>query len=208
MRVSSKSRDQKHYRNILFLVFGTDIFASLSNVMKYNTLQTAIAFTPMAVGGIIISTVGGFTLHLLPGRVLLILSGVGDLLSVLLFALIPEGGSYWAYILPAMIGATLGIDITYNVTNVFITNNIPQKYQGAAGALINSLLFLPISLFVGVADAVAAEYEWAGEMRSYKAAFWFGTGCAAASLLLFCFIDPGKAESQLRIDEKEAVESD
>lgn len=170
--------------------------------MEYNTLQTAVAFTPMAVGGIIISAVGGFTLHLLPGRVLLVLAGAGGLLSVLLFALVPEGGSYWAYILPAMLGATLGIDITYTVTNVFITNNIPQKYQGAAGALINSLLFLPISLFVGVADAVAAQYEEAGERASYKAAFWFGTACAAVSLLLFCFIDPGKADSQLRVEDK------
>lgn len=171
--------------------------------MGYSTIQTALAFTPMAVGGILLSTFGGFTLHLLPGRLLLILSGAGNVACVLLFALIPEGGSNWAYILPAMIGATLGVDIMFNVTNVFITTNIPQKHQGAAGALINSLVFLPISLFTGLADVVAASYEWKGEMASYKAAFWFGTGCAAASLVLFFFIDTGKAESQLRVEEQD-----
>lgn len=170
--------------------------------MKYSTLQTALAFTPMAAGGVILSTVGGFTLHILPGRLLLILSGSGYVLSNILFALIPEGGSYWAYILPAMVGSTLGIDITYNVTNVFITTNIPQKHQGAAGALINTLVFLPISLFLGLADVVNANYESGGEMVSYKAAFWFSTGCAGAALVLFCFIDTGKAESQLRFEEK------
>lgn len=162
----------------------------------------------MAVGGIILATVGGFTLHLLPGRILLIFSGIGCVISVLLFALIPKGGSYWAWILPAMLGCTIGIDIAYNVTNVFITTNLPQKHQGAAGALINSLLFLPISLFLGLADVVAASYERKGEMASYKAAFWFGTGCAAFALVLFCFIDTGKAESQLRVEEKEALEED
>lgn len=159
----------------------------------------------MAVGGILLSTLGGMTLHLLPGRLLLIISGSGNVASVLLFALIPEGGSYWAYIMPAMIGATLGIDVMFNVTNVFITTNIPKNNQGAAGALINSILFLPISLFLGLADLVAASYEWKGEMGSYKAAFWFGTGCAAVSLVLICFIDTGKAESQLRVEEQDTV---
>lgn len=176
--------------------------------MGYSTLSTALAFTPMAAGGVILATVGGFTLHLLPGRALLILSGAGNVLSVLLFALIPEDGSYWAYVLPAMIGGTLGIDITFNVTNVFITTNIPTKDQGAAGALINSLLFLPISLFLGLSDVVAASYESKGEMESYKAAFWFGTGCAALALVLFCFVNTGKAESQLRVEEQEAETDD
>lgn len=174
--------------------------------MGYSILYTALAFVPMAAGGVILATVGGFTLHLLPGRILLIFSGMGSVASVLLFALIPEGGSYWAWILPAMLGCTIGIDITYNVTSVFITTNVPQKQQGAAGALINSLLFLPISLFLGLGDLVAASYEEKGDMVSYKAAFWFGTGCAALALILFCFIDTGKAESQLRVEEKEALE--
>lgn len=176
--------------------------------MGYDTIQTAVAFTPLAVGGILLSTVGGFTLHLLPGRVLLILSGCGNVASVLLFALIPEGGSYWAYILPAMIGGTLGIDIMFNVTNVFITTNISKNHQGAAGALINSLLFLPISLFLGLADLVAVSYEQNGKMASYKAAFWFGTGCAAVSLVLLCFIDTGKAQSQLRVEEEDIGEGE
>lgn len=176
--------------------------------MGYDTIQTALAFTPMAAGGILLSTLGGLTLHLLPGRLLLILSCSGNVASVLLFALIPEGGSYWAYILPAMIGATVGIDILFNVTNVFITTNIPKNHQGAAGALINSLIFLPISLFLGLADVVAASFGRKGDLGSYKAAFWFGTGCAAVSLVLMCFIDTGKAESQFRVEEKDRAEQD
>jgi len=159
----------------------------------------------MAAGGVVLATVGGFTLHLLPGRVLLIIAGAGSIVSVLLFALIPEGGSYWAWVLPSMIGATIGVDIAFNVSNVFITTNVPHKDQGAAGALIYSILFLPISLFLGISDVVAASYEHRGTMVSYKAAFWFSVGCAAASMVLFCFVDTGKAESQLRVEEKEAI---
>lgn len=175
--------------------------------MGYSTINTALAFSPMAAGGVIISTVSGFTLHLLPGRVVMIVSGIGYLVSMLLFALVPDGGPYWAWVFPAMIAATVGIDIMYNATSVFITTNIPQKQQGAAGALINSLVFLGISLFLGVADLVAATHEWRGEKESYKAAFWFGTGCAALALVLLCYIDIGRAESQLSIEERQLLES-
>lgn len=181
---------------------------SLTNVMGYSSIQTALAFIPMAAGGVILSTVGGFALHFIPGRLLLIVSGMGHVICVLMIALIHERGSYWAYVLPAMIGAIVGIDITYNATNMFMTTNIPHNHQGAAGALINSLLFLPISLFLGLADVVAASYEGQGERVSYKAALWFGTGSAAMALFLFCLIDTGKAESQLSIEERETLPHD
>jgi uncharacterized membrane protein len=107
-----------------------------------------------------------------------------------------------------MIGSTIGIDIAYNVSNVFITTNIPLRHQGAAGALINSLFFFPVSLFLGVADVVSAEYASQGRRTGYKAAFWFATGCAAVALVLFCLIDPGKAVSQMRAEDKEAEVND
>lgn len=54
----------------------------------------------MIVGGLILSTVGGFVLHLIPGKGLLIFSGAGMIGSILLFALAPEGANYWAFTFP------------------------------------------------------------------------------------------------------------
>jgi len=110
----------------------------------------------MAVGGLVMSSLSGFVLHLLPGRVLLILSGGDHVACTLLFAVISEKPNYWAFIFPAMIGATVGVDITYVVSNIFITTNLPRHQQGIAGALINSLLFLGVSFFLGIADLVVA----------------------------------------------------
>jgi hypothetical protein len=80
---------------------------------------------------------------------LLVVSGICYVLCVLLFAIIPENPNYWAYVFPSMLCATLGVDVTYNVTNIFITTSMPKARQGLAGALINSLLFLGISFFLG-----------------------------------------------------------
>lgn len=174
--------------------------------MGLTPILTAVWFAPMAAGGIVLATVGGFTMHLLPGSILLIISGLGSLMTMLLFAFMPEDTSprtFFAFVLPAMIGATVGVDIAYNVSNVFITTNVPRRRQGVAGAVINSLIFLGISFFLGLADIAVAENQSRGLKESYRVAFWFGTACAGVSLLNFCFIRIGKAKSQLSIEERE-----
>lgn len=75
----------------------------------------------MAVGGLVLATIGGLILHLLSGTILMMLSGLGYFMSMLLFAIIPANPNYWAYVFPAMICATLGVDVAFNVSNVFIT---------------------------------------------------------------------------------------
>jgi hypothetical protein len=162
----------------------------------------------MAAGGIVLAAVGGFTMHLLPGSILLIISGLGSLTTTLLFAFMPdntESRTFWAFVFPAMLGATIGVDIAYNVSNVFITTNVPRRRQGVAGAVINSLIFLGISFFLGLADLAVAENQSRGLKESYRVAFWFGTACAAVALVIFCFIKIGKAKSELLIEEREAV---
>lgn len=176
----------------------------MSNFMGASTLQTAVWFAPMAGGGIFLATVGGFTLHLLPGRVLLIISGLGSMASVLLFAVMPDKANYWAFVFPSMIGATIGIDITYLVSNIFITTTVPKHRQGLAGALINSLLFLGISFFLGIADLAVAETEERVGGEQHKVAFWFATASAVVALLLFSTIKIGKAESELTEEERVA----
>ena len=181
----------------------------MERILGASPLLATAYYLPMIVGGLILAIVGGFLLHVLPGTLLLIISGIGFILSVLLFAIIPENPSYWAYILPAMICATIGVDVTYNISNIFITTNMPQNRQGLAGALINSLLFLGISFFLGVADIIATATAHLGPKQSYKSAFWFGVGCAVFLLiLLVLFVKIEKAKSDLTVEEKAELEAE
>ena len=170
--------------------------------MGASALQTAVWFAPMAAGGIILATVGGFTLHLLPGRILLLVSACGFLACCLLFALVPLHATYWTFIFPAMIGSTIGVDITFIVSNVFITTNVARERQGIAGALINSLLFVGISFFLGIADLAVAEDEKRGGTQGHKVAFWFATACSVVVMAIFATINLGKAESELTLEER------
>jgi MFS family permease len=137
----------------------------------------------------------------------LVISGISYIFSTLLIAITPDNPSYWAYIFPAMICATLGIDITYNVTNIFITTSMPKARQGLAGALINSLLFLGISVMLGFADLAVTETAHQGKKKSYKAALFLGTASAAVGLVVMALgVRIGKAESGLTADEKAELE--
>ena len=139
----------------------------------------------------------------------MIASATGYVICVLLFAIMPEEPNYWAYVFPAMIAATVGVDITYSVSNIFITTSMPRKRQGLAGALINCLVFLGISVFLGFADVAVNATSHLGLRRSYKVACWFGVGCAGVSLLLLVgFVKIDKAKSDLTADEKAELEAE
>lgn len=167
--------------------------------------MTALWFAPLAGGGLAIALLGGFTLHLLPGTALLILSCAGFIICNLLLALAPENPNYWAWIFPAMICATIGIDIMYNVSNIFITTNVAKTQQGLAGGCINGLLFVGMSFFLGWADLATASRADFGLRESFKTSLFLGVGLGGvAALIVLVFIRIGKAGSDLTVEERTA----
>ncbi|KAG6149577.1 hypothetical protein E4U37_006745 [Claviceps purpurea] len=222
-----KAKYMKRLMAALFLsygVFGLFLFYSsfyIETVMHIKPILTAAWFTPLAVGGMILAIGGGLVLHIIPNKVLMIISCSGFILSVLFFAIIPDPDTsgkstsfiYWAYIFPAMICGTVGVDITFNVTNVFITTAMPRRHQAAAGGVINSLLYLGIAFWLGVAEvAISATVESRGgrdnvaDRDQYQIGFWTGMGLAVVSLLLVLTIKMGSAEASMTADEKLASE--
>jgi MFS family permease len=191
----------------IFLLYATFY---MENIMGATPLQVVAWYVPMALGGCIISTFGGFVLHILPGTALIIIAGVSWIIAPLLFAIAPKGANYWAYIFPSMICATVGIDITFNVANIFITTSLPRKQQGLAGAVIMLLLHLGIAVCLGFADIVNT-YTVArlGARKSYHTVFWLEVACAATSLIiLVLFVKIKKAESELTVEEREELEAE
>lgn len=176
--------------------------SSIQNVVQVTGLLAAAWYAPMAAGGLVLAVVSGFTLHLISGKLALLISGLGYLLCVVLFAVIPaKDPNYWGYVFPAMLGATLGVDVTYGVSNIFITTSLPKNRQGLAGAVINSNIFLGISFFLGMADMIE-RYE---PSDAYRSPFYFGVGAAVASLvIIICFVPIGRAKSDLTADERVA----
>ncbi|KAK7982046.1 major facilitator superfamily transporter [Apiospora saccharicola] len=197
----------------LFLAYGSFgiylFYASfyIEKVLHIDPLLTALWFAPLAGGGLAIALLGGFTLHLLPGTALLALSCAGFIVCNLLLALAPDNPNYWAWIFPAMLSATVGIDIMYNVSSIFITTNVAKTQQGLAGGCINGLLFVGMSFFLGWADLATASRAEFGLRESFKTSLFLGVGLGGvAALIVLVFIRIGKARSDLTLEEREAQE--
>lgn len=188
-------------------------------MLDTTPILTAAWFTPLAIGGVCLAVGGGFVMHMISNRILMMISSVGFLISVLLFAIIPDrvdghpstGFLYWAYIFPAMLCGTIGVDITYNVTNVFITTSMPRRLQATAGGLINTLLYLGLAFWLGIAEMAISEADRrkAAEgglslRQQYKIGFWIGVAMAGLSLMLVVTIKIGQAAAELTADEKAA----
>lgn len=184
----------------IFSVYGTQYF---QNIMGASPLQIVAWYVPLGTVGLLMSIAEGFILHLVPGRILLIISGLGALGSQLLIALIPEGGSYWAWVFPATVLSTIGIDLSTILATVFITTRLPSARQGLAGGVINSVLQLGVALSLGIADFIqSATPEKAGLAQSYKNTFWLGVGFGATSLMIMgIWCNVPKQESELTADE-------
>ena len=188
----------------IFLLYAT---LYMQNIMGASPLQVSAWYVPMCAGGCFISVVGGYILHLLPGTVLMLVGGGAWVGNSLLFALAPDGANYWAFVFPAMICATMGIDITFNVANIFITTSLSQSRQGLAGALINSLLYLGIASLLAFADVIQVGTTNLGLKRSYQSVFWYQFACSGLALVVMMgFVRIRKAESALTTDERAALE--
>ncbi|KAI0165327.1 MFS general substrate transporter [Hypoxylon sp. FL1284] len=207
-----------------FGVFSIFLFYSsfyVEDVLGATPLTAAVWFIPLALGGFILAITGGFVLHILSGQILLLVSGVGYVLCVLLFPLIPaqDGSSgistghiYWAYIFPSMICGTIGIDITYNVTNIFVTTAMPRRLQATAAGLIVSLGYLGMAFWLGVAElaiSTAARSRDSMDLRQrYQIGFWTGVGLGGVALCCAVTARIGRASAELTADEKYELERD
>ncbi|EHA17690.1 hypothetical protein ASPNIDRAFT_195344 [Aspergillus niger ATCC 1015] len=196
----------------LLLLYGTWGIFSVNGSLYFQTvlsaspLQVVLWYIPIGVVGLVVSVIEGYILHLVPGHVIMIISGLAAVGSQLLLACIPpSGGSYWAWIFPSSILSTLGIDLSTILMTVFITTVVPSSQQGLAGGVLNSVLQLGVALVLGLADIIqSAVVRETGLEKSYKATFWFGVGVAGASLIILMIWGRiPKAVSSLTADEEQ-----
>lgn len=187
----------------IFLLYSTYY---MNTILGGTPLQLVAWFTPMCVGGMIIAAIGGFVLHLLSGTILMLIAGVSWVVAPMLFAIMPDNPPYWAFLFPAMVTATIGIDISFNITNIFITTCLPKRQQGLAGAIINSNMHLSIAFFLGLGEILVHETKDSGTKQSYKNVFWFEVGLASVALLIMlAFVRLDRAKSDMTADEKELL---
>ncbi|KAM3441070.1 hypothetical protein MY4824_001854 [Beauveria thailandica] len=199
--------------NSIFLFYSS---LYIGNVLRASPILTAAWYLPLLFGGIFLAILGAMVLHLFSNQILLILASLGFLCCALLFAILPfdsgkpAGILYWMYVFPAILCATLGIDLSFNVTNVFLTTALPKRDQAVVGGVINCLMYIGSSFCLGFSDLLIASVQKVrgvhlGSAEQYRIGFWLGVGLSGVPLLLTLTMRLGSASAELTADEKEEL---
>ena len=189
----------------IFSVYGTMYF---QNIMSVSPLQVVAWYVPLGVVGLTASILEGLILHAVPGKIILIISGVSGLASQLLLALMPlHDAYYWAWIFPATITGSLALDLVTILATVFVTTSFPPAQQGLAGGVINSALQLGVALVLGLTDIIQSRtVADVGLAKSYQNTFWFGVAAGAVSLVVLAvWGEVPKATSSMTAKEIEEL---
>ncbi|KAK9326562.1 hypothetical protein V1520DRAFT_284975 [Lipomyces starkeyi] len=139
---------------------------SMQNVRKYSPILTTAAMLPQATMGILVNIVAAFTMHKVPGRILMIIGMCSFMTSALLWALQPLHISYWAMTFPTLLTLPVGADLAYNVGNQFSLSIVPPDLKSTAAGIFNVTTQLAASI-------------WCSGVYSHShitCAYWFAVG--------------------------------
>ena len=174
--------------------------------------QLALWYLPTAVGGLILCVVGSSLMHTVPIMILLLLSAMAWVAAPLLLALAPLPLGYWSFVLPSMLCATIGIDLTFTISAVYFSAVQPFKYQGLSGAMCSSLVNLAMSFALSISEIVMKKASGDDVLPSpstnwgYQATFIYATGSAGVGLFVcVLFVRISRTVVQKReVDDREA----
>jgi MFS family permease len=185
-------------------------------------IKLALWYTPTAVGGLALCVVGAALLHIISMKMLLLVSALAWIGAPLLLALCPLPLNYWEFVLPSMLCATIGIDLTYTISLVYFSSAQPKRYQGLCGAVCSILVNLAISFSLPISEIIEAradgsvtctlgidrdafqQCEDSAINWSYRATFIYAAASACCGLVIcVLFVRlPGRAAIEKAPDEE------
>ncbi|KAE8163038.1 major facilitator superfamily domain-containing protein [Aspergillus tamarii] len=168
----------------------------LQNVRKDSAIKIALELLPMVIGGIAVNVVCAFILHKVRNQVLIGVSTVAYTAAFLILSFLREEAPYWAFIFPSLILMVIGIDVQYNVTNMYVMNSLPEQ-QSVAGGIFNTITRLCGNLSLGISTSIYISVKertdaTAKDVVPYLFTFRFAAVATGISLFLIPFVRIGK----------------
>lgn len=137
--------------------FGVWLFTTTSFFETHyhaTGLKLALWFLPMAVIGFAIAVFGGSIMHIVPMHYILLCAGAACVVAPLLLAIADISRGYWPFPFPSMICASLGVDVTFTVSVVYLSATQPQHLQGLVGAMVSILFNLAVAFALAFAQII------------------------------------------------------
>jgi Na+/melibiose symporter-like transporter len=184
-----------------------ELFSSLyyQEIQDASALTSSLQFLPSMTVGCVLNLTVGIFIHKVPARWLVTVSSVLCAGAPLLMALVNPAWSYWYLEFWAQVLAPMSADILFTVGLIIISDVFPEKTQGLAGGVFNTVAQFGFSLGTGICQLVAlgvagnssgggghgsnesADVDPKALLEGYRASFWtmFAFMLACALLAVF-----------------------
>lgn len=161
-----------------------------------SPLMVAVQLLPQVFGGIFINVTAGLLMHRISNKLLISVGAICYVSSFVLLSVMPEDGSYWAFIFPALCLSVVGADFEFTVTNMYVMSSLPVAQQSMAGGLFNTIMRLSSSMGLGISAAVfnglnpssSDGAKLSTDYSRYRATFFVALASAGLSLFLLPFL--------------------
>lgn len=166
---------------------------TLQNVLGYSPTTAAVALLPLAVCGLIFSTLAGRLMPRIGARRLLIVGLSIYVVGIVLVALIDGDSRYWPHIFAAVTLPVVGNSLTWVAASVTVLSDAGEDQQSLVGGLFNTALQVGGGLGLAVMSAIAATQAGTdatgdGLLAAYHAALWTAAVIATAGLVIAVLI--------------------
>jgi nitrate/nitrite transporter NarK len=154
------------------------------SIQKISALQSSIRFLPAPVSGAFMNIAMGLFVHRVRADILVTGAAVLACGAPLIMAAVSRVDSnYWTTSFWGVLLNPIGADTLFTVSNLLITSLFPQKTQGLAGGVFNTMAQIGKSVGLATSAIVAAsitqqsKYADKGSpealLEGYHAAWWY-----------------------------------
>lgn len=173
----------------------------LLTIQSRSPIIVGCCLIPVGVAGAVASWIVARTLHVIPGHYIMIGSMLGFAAGPAFFLPQNADTSYWALGFPGFILSTLGPDMSFAATSIFITSNVPKSYQGAAGSLVITAQNLSTAILAAIGDTVGEKAtrspDGSLDIMSLRAIWWLSLATAlVGAVICVCFVRIPKSEEK------------
>lgn len=158
---------------------------TILNFRNYSAIQGSLTYIPFGLVGVVAAFLCTTIIsHIKPSFIILAAS-LAFMSGCIMLSCMPVHQSFFRVSFGQMLILAWGMDLSFPAASLILSDFLPQHHQGMAGSLVSTVINYSVSLFLGIASAVEAEtlHRVHDELRSYRAAEYFGIGVAGLAVV-------------------------
>ncbi|KAL4880767.1 major facilitator superfamily domain-containing protein [Aspergillus karnatakaensis] len=167
----------------------------LQDFHHLDALSVAIRMLAQVVSAIAANIAAAVLLHRVNNTLIMAFGALMYVLANTLLAVQNPDAVYWAFIFPSLVTNVMGLDLQFNVANMYIMQSLPSQQQSLAAGVFNMFIRLGTTIGLGISTAVYSSVLEKGggdAFYPFKSAFFVSVGFAVLGCVFVPFLRIGR----------------